>query len=81
MVRTIVYNEHGAPCTDPVARTAVAHDYRNSRGDRAVILRRGGKYEVHSDFYKCKGFNGLKTAEHELVGHSPIGCCDWEEVV
>lgn len=80
MARTIIYNEHGAPCTDPVTKTAVAYDFRNSRGDQAVVLHRDGQYEVHSPFYKCKGFSNLKTAAKELVDHSPVGCCDWEAV-
>ncbi|MBQ9002035.1 MAG: hypothetical protein IJ087_09295 [Eggerthellaceae bacterium] len=80
MARTLTYNEYGAPCVDPITKTAVAHDYRNSRGDKAVILHRNGQYEVHSAFYKCKGFKSLKTAAHELIDHSPIGCSDWEAV-
>ena len=80
MARKILYNEYGAPCTSPISKSATAYDYCNSRGDKAVILHRGGKYEVHSAFYKCKGFNSLNTARKELINHSPIGCSDWEEV-
>ena len=79
MARTYTYFVAG-PFGTQSGRTCIAFDFRNSRGDEAVILHRNGGYDVSSAFFTATGFRTKKSAAHALIDNSPPGCCDWEEV-
>lgn len=89
MTRTYTYFVPGPHGTQS-ARTGWAHDYENGRGDHAVVIYRKpelhevltspGSYDVSSAFFSARGFKSKKAAAHALIDHSPVGCCDWEEV-
>ena len=79
MTREYTYFVPG-PFGTQSGRTCIAFDYRNSRGDEAVILHRDGGYDVSSRQFEAKGFKSKKAAAHALIDHSAPGRCDWEEV-